>query len=198
MRHDPDLQGELFSRPAKPTPEGLRYWPGVITAKEEADLAARLAELPFKPYEFRGYLGNRRTVAFGLRYDDGKHAVEDAAPPPAFLAELRDRVAGLAGIPASDFAQVLINEYAPGAGIGWHRDRPRFEVIAGVSLLTPCVMRFRRKAGETWERAFAPLAPRSAYLLTGPARREWQHSITPLQTLRYSITFRTLAGATSG
>jgi alkylated DNA repair dioxygenase AlkB len=201
MRHDPDLQGELFSQPAKPAPpapEGLRYWPDVVTAEEEAGLAARLAELPFKPYEFRGYLGNRRTVAFGLRYDDDRHALEDAAAPPEFLAELRDRVAGLAGLPPGDFAHVLINEYAPGAGIGWHRDRPRFEFVAGVSLLTPCVMRFRRKTGERWERAFAPLAPRSAYLLSGPARNEWQHSITPLETLRYSITFRTLAGVDEG
>jgi alkylated DNA repair dioxygenase AlkB len=196
MRDDPDIQGELFSRPAKrapPAPDGLRCWPDVISADEEADLAARLAELPFKPYEFRGYLGNRRTVSFGLRYDDLKQAVEDAAPPPEFLTELRDRVAGLAARPSGDFVQALISEYAPGAGIGWHRDRPRFGLVAGVSLLTPCVMRFRRKAGETWQRASAQLAPRSAYLLSGPARREWQHSITPLETLRYSITFRTLA-----
>jgi alkylated DNA repair dioxygenase AlkB len=196
MRPENDTQGELFSRPAKPrspTPEGLRYWPDVISAAEEADLAAWLGELPFKPYEFRGYLGNRRTVSFGLRYDEGKQAIADAGPPPDFLVGLRDRVAGLADIPNEAFVQALINEYAPGAGIGWHRDRPQFGLVAGVSLLTPCVMRFRCKAGERWERAFAPLAPRSAYLLSGPARREWQHSITPLETLRYSITFRTLA-----
>ena len=193
MQREDDIQGELFSRPAKPSPDGLRYWPGVIAAEEEADLAARLADLPFKPYEFHGYLGNRRTVSFGLRYDDDRQAVEDAAAPPTFLLNLRDRIADLAGVPSGDFVQSLINEYAPGAGIGWHRDRPQFGLVAGVSLLTPCVMRFRRKAGETWERAFAPLAPRSAYLLSGPARREWQHSITPLETLRYSITFRTLA-----
>ncbi len=195
MRTKDDIQGELFSRPAKPAPpapEGLRYWPEVITPEQEADLSARLAGLPFKPYEFRGHLGNRRTVSFGLHYDEGKQAVDYAGPPPDFLTGLRDRVAGLADVPNGAFVQILINEYAPGAGIGWHRDRPQFGLVAGVSLLTPCAMRFRRKAGATWGRASAQLAPRSAYLLSGPARREWQHSITPLETLRYSITFRTL------
>jgi alkylated DNA repair dioxygenase AlkB len=196
MRNEDDIQGELFSRPARPAPpapDGLRYWSDVITTGEEADLAARLAELTFRPYEFHGYLGNRRTVSFGLRYDQRKQAIEDAAAAPEFLISLRDRIAGLAGLASDQFVQALINEYAPGAGIGWHRDRPQFGLVAGVSLLTPCVMRFRRKAGEKWERRSTQLAPRSAYLLSGPARHAWQHSITPLETLRYSITFRTLA-----
>jgi alkylated DNA repair dioxygenase AlkB len=190
-----EIQGELFSRPAETAPpEGLRYWPGVVSPDQEVELARRMAELPFKPFEFHGYLGNRRTVSFGLRYDYGRQAVEDAAALPDFLQGLRERVAELAGLAPAAFSQVLINEYPPGAGIGWHRDRPQFGLVAGVSLLTPCVLRFRRKAGERWERASVQLAPRSAYLLSGPARREWQHSITPLETLRYSITFRTPAG----
>ncbi|HWF77457.1 MAG TPA: alpha-ketoglutarate-dependent dioxygenase AlkB, partial [Caulobacteraceae bacterium] len=158
-----------------------------------AALAAVLQTLPFRPYEFRGYLANRRVVGFGARYDDASRAVTDAAPIPEWLLSLRDRVGGLAGPAAAAFSTALINEYAPGAGIGWHRDRPQFGLVAGVSLLSACVLRLRRPAGAGFERIAVPLAPRSAYLLSGPARREWQHSITPGEALRYSITFRTRA-----
>jgi alkylated DNA repair dioxygenase AlkB len=192
----PDKQGDLFGAPAEPmatTPPGFRYWPDVITAAEEAALAAELAELPFKPFDFHGYLANRRVVSFGLRYDYSKASVEPAEAIPAFLEPLRARVAELAGIAPEAFAQSLINEYAPGAGIGWHRDKPQFGLVAGVSLVSPCVLRLRRRAGGRWERAAVPLAPRSAYLLSDAARHAWEHSITPGEALRYSITFRTLA-----
>lgn len=98
-----------------------------------------------------------------------------------------------AGLPAEDFVQALVNEYQPGAGIGWHRDRPVYGRILGVSLLSPCIMRLRQKRGAGWARAGAPLAPGSAYLLSGEVRRDWEHSITPMTALRYSITFRTQA-----
>jgi alkylated DNA repair dioxygenase AlkB len=174
-------------------PPGLGYWPGVLTPEAEAELAAKIAELPFQPFDFHGYLGNRRTVSFGLRYDYGRRTVEDAQPIPDYLLELRDQMATLVGRPPEDFVQGLVNEYAPGAGIGWHRDRPQFGLVMGVSLLSPCMMRFRRKNGASWDRMYTPLAPRSAYRLSGPARSEWEHSITPMEVLRYSVTFRTLA-----
>jgi alkylated DNA repair dioxygenase AlkB len=190
-----DAEADLFGEPAKSaaTPPGFRYWPDVISADEEAALAAELAALSFRPFDFHGYLANRRVVSFGLRYDYGKRAVEAAEPMSAFLLPLRARIAELAGLAPAVFAQSLINEYAPGAGIGWHRDKPQFGVVAGVSLLSPCVLRLRRRTGAKWERMSAPLAPRSAYLLSGPARHVWEHSITPGVALRYSITFRTLA-----
>jgi alkylated DNA repair dioxygenase AlkB len=196
-----DIQSDLFpaaTKPAAVTPSGFRCWPDVITAEEEVALVAELAALPFKPFDFHGYLANRRVVSFGARYDYGKRAVEAAEPMPAFLLPLRARVAARAGLAPEAFSQSLINEYQPGAGIGWHRDKPQFGVIVGVSLVSPCVLRLRRRAGAKWERASAPLAPRSAYLLSGPARGVWEHSITPGDELRYSITFRTLAagGAT--
>jgi alkylated DNA repair dioxygenase AlkB len=84
----------------------------------------------------------------------------------------------------------MITEYAPGAGIGWHRDRPQFEDVVGVSFLAPCRFRFRQRQADGWRRASFNAEPRSAYLLRGPARRDWEHSIPRLQTLRYSITFR--------
>ena len=192
-----ELQGDLFParKPAPATPPGFRYRPDVVTADEERDLVAELAALPFKPFDFHGYLANRRVVSFGSRYDYGKRAVEAADPMPAFLLPLRARVAELAGLAPEAFSQSLINEYQPGAGIGWHRDKPQFGIVAGASLVSPCVLRLRRSGAAKWERASAPLAPRSAYLLSGPAREVWEHSIAPGEALRYSITFRTLATA---
>jgi alkylated DNA repair dioxygenase AlkB len=188
-------QPDLFAAKATapPTPEGFDYWPDVLSPDAEAAFAAEFAALPFKPFEFHGHLGARRVVAFGLRYDYGQQAVLSAPPIPAFLLPLRAELAGRAGVAPEAFVQSLVNEYAPGAGIGWHRDRPQFGLVVGVSLLSRCVLRFRRKTGTTWERASAPLAPRSGYRLSGPARRVWEHSIVPHAALRYSITFRTLA-----
>ena len=135
-------------------------------------------------------------ASFGYRYDYDRRAVVEAAPFPAFLMSLRRKVAQIFDRPADAFEQVLINEYKPGAGIGWHRDKAQFDEVVGVSLLAPCRLRFRRKAGERWERASLAVEPRSAYLLSGPARTVWEHSIPVLDRLRYSITFRTLVAVT--
>jgi alkylated DNA repair dioxygenase AlkB len=118
--------------------------------------------------------------------------VVEAAPFPSFLDSLRRKVAEIFNRPADAFRQVLINEYRPGAGIGWHRDKAQFDEVGGVSLLAPSVLRFRRRSGETWDRASLTVEPRSAYLLSGPARMIWEHSIPALDRLRYSITLRTL------
>ena len=189
----PDLFGAEDTVPA-----GFRHRAAIIDPAEEAALAERLAALDFQPFDFHGYLANRRVVGFGLRYDYGRRAVIAAPPIPDWLAPLRDKVGDFAGRPAEAFVQVLINEYAPGAGIGWHRDKPQFDEVVGVSLLSPCAFRFRRKTGETWARRSLIAPPRSAYLLSGPARSEWEHSIPPVEALRYSITFRTLAPERSG
>jgi alkylated DNA repair dioxygenase AlkB len=109
---------------------------------------------------------------------------------PPFLLTLRERAATFAGLAPPDLQQVLLTEYAPGAGIGWHRDRPVFAEVVGLSLLSRCVFRLRRKTGATWERTSLTLEPRSAYLLQGPSRTEWEHSIPAVEALRYSITFR--------
>jgi alkylated DNA repair dioxygenase AlkB len=187
-------QGDLFASEPQvgaAAPPGFRYWTDVLSPEEERVLAAQLEALPFAPFDFHGYLANRRVVSFGFRYDYGRRGVEPAAPIPGFLQTLRRRVGELAGVAPDAFGHVLINEYRPGAGIGWHRDKPQFGLVVGVSLLSPCTLRLRRKAGSGWQRAAASLAPRSAYLLSGPARGEWEHSITPAEALRYSITFRT-------
>ena len=173
-------------------PEGFRYQPELIGPADEVALVAHIRELPFREFEFHGYLGKRRVVSFGWHYDFSGQRLRKADEIPEFLLPLRALVAPLAELDPSDFQHVLVTEYAVGAGIGWHRDKAVFGRVAGVSLLAPCVLRFRRKAGEKWDRSNIPIAPRSAYILTGPARLVWQHSISRVDELRYSITFRNL------
>lgn len=186
-------QPDLF-QPDLILPEGLRYQPGLISTAEEARLAQAISGLPFKPFEFHGYLGKRRVVPFGWRYDYGRRAVQAAEPIPDFLLPLRQRAAAFAGLPEAEFRQVLVTEYAPGAGIGWHRDKAVFGEVIGVSLLSPCTLRFRRATADGWERRSLTPEPRSAYLLQGPSRNEWRHSIPGVPEHRYSVTFRRYCG----
>ncbi|MEA3066146.1 MAG: hypothetical protein QOJ27_2607 [Sphingomonadales bacterium] len=185
-------QLSLFGAAPAP-PEGLVYAPGFIGAEEEGDLAGRIADLPFRPFEFHGFTGNRRTVSFGLHYAFDGSGLREAEPIPFWLQPLRARAAAWAGCEPEAFVHALVIEYAPGAGIGWHRDRPVFGDVVGLSLLAPAPLRFRRKAGSKWQRFTLTAEPRSAYLLRGEARHEWEHSIPQLETLRYSVTLRTLA-----
>ena len=188
----PPPQLSLFD-PARAAPEGLVYAPGFLGGDEERTLAARIAGLAFTPFEFHGFTGNRRTISFGLHYGFDGSGLREAEPIPGWLQPLRARAAALAGREAEAFVHILVIEYAPGAGIGWHRDRPVFGDVVGVSLLAPAPLRFRRKAGPKWDRFTLTAEPRSAYLLRGPARYEWEHSLPQLETLRYSVTLRTLA-----
>ena len=183
-------QPDLFDD-APALPAGLVYRPDFITPAEEMDLVARLESLPFAPFQFHGFEGRRRIVSFGWRYDFNEGGLKRAEAFPAWLRPLADRAADFAGVSPAAVAHALLTEYAPGAGIGWHRDRPQFEDVVGVSLLAPCRFRFRRREDGGWRRAAFVVQPRSAYLLRGPARREWEHSIPPLDQTRYSITFRT-------
>jgi alkylated DNA repair dioxygenase AlkB len=185
---------ELFV-PSSRLPEGFRYSADLMTAAEEESLARELAALPFKPFDFHGYKANRQVVGFGFRYDYDSRQVVEAPPLPSFLEPLRQKIAEAFGRPVEAFEQALINEYRPGAGIGWHRDKAQFDEVVGVSLLAPCTFRFRRKNGDGWDRISLIVEPRSAYLISGPSRTVWEHSIPPLDRHRYSITFRTLAAA---
>lgn len=190
------LQFDFFEREERKTrrdlPEGFEYRPELIGPSDEDALVARIRELPYREFEFHGYLGKRRVVSFGWHYDFSGQRLRKADDIPDFLLTLRTLAAPLANLEPSEFQHVLVTEYSPGAGIGWHRDKAVFGKVVGVSLLAPCVLRFRRKAGEKWERSNVPIEPRSAYVLTGPARLEWQHSISRVDELRYSITFRNL------
>jgi alkylated DNA repair dioxygenase AlkB len=177
-------------------PEGMRYAPDLVTPEEERALVARFAELPFRAFEFQGFLGKRRVVSFGWRYDFNHMTIERTEDMPDFLLPLRERAAAFAGLKPAALQQVLLTEYGPGAGIGWHKDRSVFGEVVGISLLAPCVFRLRRKTAlkprPAWQRLSLTLAPRSAYLLSGPARSDWEHSIAEVESLRYSVTFRNL------
>lgn len=175
-----------------PLPDGFAYRPDFLTEAEERVTAAALAALPFRPFEFHGHLGKRRVAFYGWRYEFGAGGLQRADPMPAFLLPVRDRAAAFAGLPPAALEHALLTEYPPGAPIGWHRDKAVFGDVVGISLLSPCVLRFRRRRAAGWDRASLVAEPRSAYLLRGPARTEWEHSIPPVADLRYSITFRTL------
>ena len=173
--------------------EGFRYQSELIEAAAEAALVARVEQLPFREFEFHGYTGKRRVVSFGWKYEfSGGGQLHKAEDIPEFLLGLRSSAASFAGVEADAFQHVLVTEYGPGAGIGWHRDKAVFGQVVGISLLAPCVLRFRRKVDTKWERVNVFAEPRSAYHLTGPARSEWEHSILRVDALRYSITFRTM------
>ena len=173
-------------------PEGFRYVADVITPEEEQALAAAIRQLPLKEFEFHGYVGKRRVLSFGWRYDFGERSLNEAEGIPSFLLPARNRAAAFAELSPEDLPHVLVTEYGPRAAIGWHRDKAVFGDVVGISLLSSCNFRLRRKSGTKWERYSIRIEPRSAYLLRGPSRTEWEHSIPGVDSLRYSITFRSL------
>jgi alkylated DNA repair dioxygenase AlkB len=174
-------------------PEGFRYEEDFISKDDEQHLVRHIETLPLKRFEFRQYLGNRRTISFGWRYDFTSAKLNAADDIPEFLLPIRERAAAFAGLEPRDFVHALIIEYAPGTQIGWHRDKPVFEDVVGISLLSQCPFRLRRKSAEgKWERFTQTLEPRSVYLLRDVVRDHWEHSIPPAEELRYSITFRSL------
>jgi alkylated DNA repair dioxygenase AlkB len=172
---------------------GFDYLENVIGETEEQALIDRLSALDLAPFRFHGWLGNRKTRSFGWRYDFDDASFTQTEPVPDWLQPLRAKAASFAGLAPDDFVHVLLARYDPGAGIGWHRDRDVFEQVVGVSLSTPATLRFRRRTPSGFKRASREVAPRSAYLLSGEARHEWEHSIAPGDRLRFSITFRTLS-----
>ena len=173
--------------------EGFRYQQELIEPAAEDALVAHVRELPFQEFEFHGYKGKRRVVSFGWKYEfSGGGQLRKADEIPEFLLRLRSLAASFARLHADAFQHVLVTEYGPGAGIGWHRDKAVFGQVVGVSLLAPCVLRFRRKMKTKWDRVNVLAERGSGYHLTGPARAEWEHSILRVDALRYSITFRTM------
>lgn len=176
-----------------PLIEGLSYSEELIERSEEQHLIERLDATALSPFRFHGWLGNRKTRSFGWRYDFDDASFAPTEPLPDWLLPLRVKAAAFAGLQPDDFTHVLLARYDTGAGIGWHRDRDVFDQVVGVSLATPATLRFRRRRPGGFDRVSLTVSPRSTYLLSGEARREWEHSITPGEQLRFSITFRTLS-----
>lgn len=181
------MQPELFG---KPIITGFLYREELFSAVEEAAFVRAFERLQFQPFEFHGHLGNRRIVSFGYRYDYGGRRLETGPAMPDFLKTLKEVAAAFSSLSVASLAQALITEYAPGAGIGWHRDKPMFRNVVSLSFRSSCRMRFRRRAGDSWQRQNRAIAPRSGYRLSGEARRTWEHSIPAVESLRYSVTFR--------
>jgi alkylated DNA repair dioxygenase AlkB len=172
---------------------GLRYEEAVIGEEDERALLDRLEALELAPFRFHGWQGNRKTQSFGWRYDFEDASFTPADPMPDWLQPLRRRAASFADLKPEEFVHALLARYDPGAGLGWHRDRDVFDKVVGFSLRTPATLRFRQRTASGFRRANLEVAPRSAYLLSGEARHEWEHSIAPGDALRFSITFRGLS-----
>jgi alkylated DNA repair dioxygenase AlkB len=185
------LQRSLFEDQPR-LPEGFRYEENLLSPDQERALIASFERLPFREFEFRGSLGKRRTVSFGWRYDFNVRELQETQHIPTFLLPLRRTASKFANVSEDRLQHALVTEYAPSAPIGWHRDRPEFEDVIGISLGASCLFRVRRKKRARWQRASIELQPRSIYLLRGAVRTDWQHSIPPVDELRYSITFRSL------
>ena len=184
-------QTDLFGKVAfEPLIPGLEYRTDFIDGDEENALLEQLQAIDLAPFRFHGWTGNRKTQSYGWRYDFDDASFQPADPIPSWLQPLRDKAAAWAG---DEISHVLIARYDPGAGIGWHKDRSVFDRVVGISLNTPAVLRFRQRDGAGFRRVNLPVEPRSAYLLSGEARHDWEHRIVPGDDLRFSITFRTLS-----
>lgn len=182
--------GDLFGVPVV---SGFESAEAIVSSDEERDLIARIDASPLEPFKFQQWLGKRLTTSFGPRYDFERGRIEQATPMPDWLLPYRDRAGRFAGLAPGDLVQALLIRYDPGAGIGWHRDRPVYEHVVGISLGEPANLRLRRRKVGGFERASVPLTPRSIYHLAGEVRHDWEHSIAELERPRWSITFRSLS-----
>jgi alkylated DNA repair protein (DNA oxidative demethylase) len=184
-----------MARAPSEEPDGLVYRPELLSVAEEVELLGVLDALRFDPIVMHGQEARRTARHFGLDYDYEARTPKPGEPAPEWLRRVRERASELAGVRPEELAEILVQRYPPGSTIGWHRDAPAFDVVVGVSLGASSRLRFQRGKGEqrrVWE---VLLEPRSGYVLSGEARRSWEHSIPPTKELRYSITFRTLRSA---
>jgi len=188
-------QQALFDEPSA-LPNGLVFQPDFIDAAEEARLLEGIRATTLREARYKQYTARRRVASFGAGFDYDENELTPAPEMAPFLLPLRERVAAWAGVAPDAFGYALVAEYRPGTPLGWHRDVPQFELVAGVSVGGMARMRFRPYPPKAGEPAFAlDLPPRSAYILRDDVRWKWQHSIVATGELRYSITFRTRRGA---
>jgi len=185
------MQADLFERAA---PSGLATRNALISDAEEQQLIAAIDDIALEPFRFQQWTGKRLTRSFGWHYDFEGGRLASADPIPDFLLPVRDRAASFAGLAPGELVQALVIRYDPGAGIGWHRDRPVFEHVVGVSLGAPAILRLRHRRPCGFDRSSIPLDPRAAYHLSGEVRHDWEHSMVAMTDTRWSLTFRSLAG----
>ena len=178
--------------PGSESPQGLRYAEAFIPVASEKALIEEIAALPLQPFQFGQYEGKRRVASFGFRYDYTLRRLQEADPIPAWLSPIIKEVEAFGG-PKTRIGQVLCTEYDVGVGIGWHRDKPHFDMVFGLSLGSACKFRFRRPTDTKWKRFTLEAQPRSIYMMAGASREVWEHSIPAVNARRYSITFRAMA-----
>ena len=194
-------QGSLFE-PSEGLPDGLAYEAAFVGRDEERMLIELIAGLPLHEARYKEYTARRRVYAFGSKFDFDAYQLRPqpigVLPDP--LQALRERLAAWMGIAADDFVHVMVAEYTPGTPLGWHRDAPDYELIAGVSLGSTARLRFRPwppRDPKKDDILTLELAPRSAYRIAQTARWGWQHSVPPVPALRYSVTMRTVRSGAS-
>jgi alkylated DNA repair dioxygenase AlkB len=188
------LMQTLFS--IEPTlPEGFTYTPDFISEAEEAALLDVISRINLHTFLFQGYEAKRKVASFGWDWSFEKQILSKGKDIPHEFSWLAERVSNKAGIAKNTIGELLVTEYPIDAVINWHRDAPPFELIAGISLKTDCIFRLRphdkKKQGRGSIISF-PVKKRSLYIMQGPAREQWEHSIQPVKDVRYSVTLRTL------
>jgi alkylated DNA repair dioxygenase AlkB len=203
MKPRDNASGSLF--PAGPElPQGFAYQADFLSEQEETALLAAIRGLCFRDFDFHGYTAKRRVLEYGLQYDFSTNKTSATQSFPDFLLPVRERAAQFARLDTGNLVEGIIIEYPPGAPIGWHRDAPQFGTVIGISLASAARMRFKpyvaakQKVAERVKPVSIDLEPRSIYVISGPARWRFQHSIPAVTELRYSITFRTLRSGQKG
>ncbi len=181
----------LFDAPLA-GPQGLRYQSEFVSAATEQALISGISALPLQPFQFGAFEGHRRVKSFGFRYDYTLQKLTPSEPIPEWLGTIARQVERFGELPQGSVRQILCTDYDVGVGIGWHRDKPHFDKVFGISLGSACRFRFRRRQGDKWERFTLNAEPRSLYLMDGEARTSWEHSIPAVEERRWSVTFRTM------
>jgi alkylated DNA repair dioxygenase AlkB len=176
-------------------PEGFHYFPEFISEEEERHLVNLIPKYPLKNLIFQGYEAKRKVLSLGYDYHFDTRKLTEGLPIPDEFTPILNKVAKHLNIPADDIKEILLTEYGVGHVINWHRDAHLFEKIAGISLLSDCNFKLRPydKSKQTKANTKSFVAERrSLYLMENEAKQHWEHSIAPVKSLRYSITFRTL------
>ena len=180
---------DLFDTPIIP---GLTTHAAFLTPSEESALIRAIEATGLTPFRFQQWTGKRLTHSYGPSYDFQTGRLTFADPIPDWLRPIADHAADTCGLPRASIEQALLIRYDPGAGIGWHKDRPAYEHVIGLSLGAPATMRFRRREGEGWLRRTMELEPRGLYHLAGEARHGWEHGIAGVGETRWAVTLRSL------
>lgn len=176
-------------------PEGFSYFEDFLSEDEEQQLLEIVTAIDVHPFIFQGYTANRKVASFGFDYSFTNRNLSKGKNIPEDFQFLIEKVAAKLEISPADFGELLITEYPPGSVINWHRDAPPFDLIVGISLLTDCIFRLRpqEKTSQIKQNVISfPVKRRSLYVISELSRSEWQHSITPVKSTRFSITLRTL------